>query len=476
MLNESIFREYDLRGIIGKDIDENGFNTIALAFANILKKRKLKTCLIGHDYREKSELFRQYFVKGLIDNGINVIDIGMSLTPILHHAQFFYKCKACAAITASHNPKEWTGLKLSYDIKRTFLPDDIKELKKEVEIVNKRMKGQGKSKNTKSLGNYKRGHYFHIYTEDLKRIIGEIKQAKKIKAVVNPGNGTACAFAGPLLRAFNIKTYEINNNLDWTFPKYYPNPSLEEMMKETANKTKQEKADIGFAFDGDGDRLGVVDEKGNIIYADYYIAALLDYIASKLPEEEKRKRAVIYNVATSKVIADIAKKHGIKAVMCKTGHSYIRDEMQKRNAILAGESSGHVFINRPFYYGFDDACYAALLIVKMITEKGRLSKCIEKLPKYITSPTYQIFCPDKEKYRKIEEITNLLIKNGLNPITINGARVEFEDAWFVIRASSNMPSIVVRIEARKEKRLEEIKEFVKLILNKVGINSAWKTG
>jgi len=203
---------------------------------------------------------------------------------------------------------------------------------------------------------------------------------------------------------------------------------------------------------------------------------MINYIA-KRHKKYINNRPVIYNVTTSKVVSDIAKKHGLKAIMCKTGHSYIRDEMEKRNAFIAGESSGHIFINKPFYYGFDDALFNALFLIKIINdERKSLNELINELPKYITSPTYQIYCPDNKKYEKINEITNMIVKMGLKPITINGARVEFDDGWFIIRASSNMPSIVVRIEAKTKKRIGEIKMLVKTLLNKAGIKESWKTG
>ena len=457
-MNESMFREYDIRGLVGRDLDEDVMETLGKAFGTYLKSKAIGECVVGHDYRDISESFRIAFVKGLRSTGVDVLDIGMVLTPMLYAAQHHYNIQGGAMITASHNPKGWSGLKLSHGFSKTLGPQEIAEFKK-VAFAGKFSEGNG---------SYKRRQFYSHYVGMLK---GKANLPKDAKVVINTGNGTASAFAGELFRDMGLDPVEINNELDYNFPKYYPNPSVVEMMEELGEEVRRVGANIGLAFDGDGDRVGVVDDNGNIVWPDEYLIFLARRVLRDNPGA-----AIVFDVKCSRKLPEEIEKAGGNPVMWKTGHSYIKQKLQELAAPLGGEMSGHIFFNRPYHLGVDDALFAALKIVETL-EDGMLSKQREALPKYVSTPSLQASCPDELKYRVVEQLTEEFKKEGFKVIDINGARVELEDGWGLVRASSNMPVLTLRFEAKDEETLKRIEELFRSKLERFEeVGKEWKSG
>ncbi|RME79653.1 MAG: phosphomannomutase/phosphoglucomutase [Methanobacteriota archaeon] len=461
VIENSMFREYDIRGRVSEEeLNKDSIKLIARGFSTYLHNKGVESCVVGHDYRDISEDFRIAFVKGLMESGIDVIDIGLATTPMLYTAQHYYGSRGGAMITASHNPKGWSGLKLSSALSSTLGPADIKELLSIIEGGDFREGG----------GSYKRVQFYEHYRDELFSKVDIGKLGKK-KVVVNCGNGTASFFMPELMREAGMEVITINGEPDYNFPKYYPNPSVVEMMEETGRAVVENEADIGIAFDGDGDRLGVVDEKGNIVWADRYIALLAKKVVEEMPGT-----TIVYDVTCSRVIKEVVEKAGGKAVMWKTGHSYIKKKLDELGGALAGEMSGHIFFGKPYFYGFDDATFAALKVMELIKEKP-LSDLVGGLPHYVATPTMEAYCDDSLKYGVVEKIKDMFIKEGYDVIGVSGVRVEMENGWGLVRASSNLPAIKMRFEAKDKESLEKIK---KLFMEKVAlfdeVGKEWKSG
>ena len=455
MLSSKIFREYDIRGIVDKEINEEVMLKIAKAFSKILKEKNVNSCIIAHDAREYSEKLKNSFIEGLLNSGINVVDIGLTITPAAYFAQYYFNIKGIAMITASHNPNGWSGLKLGYDFCSTLMPNDIKYLQKLI--------AEGNFPKKNNIGSYKAKEINDIY---IKSLAERVEFEKKLKVVVNCRNGTASIVAPKIFEAVGCKVIKLHCNIDFSFPNGNPNPSEDEMLKETANVVIKNNADIGFAFDGDADRLGVVDDKGRIVYSDRVLALLSKEIL------QKRKNAkIVYDVKCSQLLEDYIKINNGIPIMWKTGHSYIKKKAKEENAVLAGERSGHIFIFDD-YYGYDDACFAALRLLKIVQNES-LSKILDLLPKYYTSPTYHLHCDDEKKYEIVEKLKNHFSKKFKEINCINGIRIKLHNGWFLIRASSNLPALVIVFESRNKEDLEKIEKFLKEELSNLGINEEW---
>ncbi len=476
-LEKTMFREYDIRGLVDKQLTEEAAKAIGKAFGTFLLKRKIKDCVIGHDAREYSERLQNAFTAGLISTGINAIDIGLVITPITYFAQVHFKIKGCAMITASHNPNGWSGFKLGYGYAKTLLPEDIKEM---CEIIgNEKFTAGGET------GKLRKKEILNAYIKDLiskVRIKPENKEKrksengaqknKKIKIVINARNGTASEIAPLLFENAGCEVIKQFCKIDFDFPNGNADPSLDEMLNETGKKVLQENADLGFAFDGDGDRLGIVDEKGNAIYPDKWLILLAKGILRKYPHSK-----IVFDVKCTKALADEISKNGGIPVMWKTGHSHIKKKAHEIKAALAGERSGHIFFLKG-YYGYDDACFAGLKILEFISEENKkLSELIDALPKYYSSPVIHAHCDDKAKYQVVDKLIEIFKKKFPRKVNdINGARIEFEDGFGLVRASSNMPALVLVFEAKSQKRLDEITNLFKEELGKFKEIGKWNIG
>lgn len=448
-LKRTMFREYDLRGRESKDeLNDTSVYYIAKGFGTYLKKIGINECVVGNDARKTSESFHNQAIKGLTEGGINVVDIGTATTPMSYWAQFYLKVKGLLMVTASHNPAGWNGVKLGTDLSKTLLSDELQEV---YDIIAKEEFAQGE-------GTVRKEEIFEPYTKDL---ISRAKITKKFKILVNTGNGTAGMFYPKILKDAGMDIVEHFTNVDPSYPNYTANPDGTAMMEDTGKQTVANNCDFGFAFDGDGDRLGMVDEKGQTIWPDRYVILLARLVLSKHPGAK-----IVFDVKVSEALPEDIKAHGGIPIMWKTGHSHIKAKLAEEKAALAGEMSGHIFFVDDFY-GFDDAMFAALKFIEFMgTQDKPLSEIIATTPYYTSTPTIQVTTTDEDKYNIVDELTKEFKADGNRVVDINGARVYFENGWGLVRASSNTPTLVLRFEAKNEEELEKIKKIFKEKLNK----------
>ena len=463
------FREYDARWLYPTNINDNGLVELGLGLGTqiISKTKKKPRVIVGHDYRSYSETVKSKVIEGLIKSGCIVEDIGLSLSPMVYYAQFELKADAVAMVTASHNENGWTGVKMGIEKGLTHGPKEMSELKKIV--LNKKFKyGKGEFK---IINGFKKKY--------IKDLINKNKIKKKIKTVVACGNGTAGTFAPEILKGIGCEVIELDCNLDFTFPKYNPNPEDLKMLHAISKAVKENNADIGFGFDGDGDRVGVVDNYGHEIYSDK--VGLL--IARNLAPNHKGKKFVVDVKSTGLYEKDkILLKNNCKTIYWKTGHSHIKKKVNIEKALAGFEKSGHFFFNQPLGFGYDDGINSAIQVCHLLNNQNKkMSEIINELPKTYQTPTMAPFCKDEEKYqvvedlvKKIERIKNKKIKIDKQIITkvltVNGIRFSFEDgSWGLIRASSNKPSLVVVAESpTSDERKREIFNFIDDLLIKTG--------
>ena len=467
-INPFGFREYDARWLYPKDINNEGIKNVGKGLGSqiILKTNKSPRVIVGHDYRSYSEEVKKKLIEGLIDTGCNVEDIGLALSPTVYFAQFNLKADAVAMVTASHNENGWTGIKMGIEKGLTHSPKEMSELKKIV-FEKKFIKGKGSYKEIKQFKN--------IYIEDLTKY----KIKKKIKVVVACGNGTAGIFAPKILKEIGCEVIELDCNLDYNFPKYNPNPEDLKMLKAISEMVKKNNADAGFGFDGDGDRLGVIDNLGKEIYSDK--VGLL--IARDLASKHKNNNFIVDVKSTGLFASDeILLKNNCKAIYWKTGHSHIKRKVNEINALAGFEKSGHFFFNKPLGYGYDDGINSAIQVCRLLdSQNKKISEMINELPKTYQTPTMSPFCKDEEKYKVVESLINKVqnlkandtkIDNQkiTNILTVNGVRFSLEDnSWGLIRASSNKPSLVVVAESTtSDSRKKKIFEFIDNLLKDTG--------
>ena len=464
------FREYDARWLYEENINKAGIENLGKGLGTQIinhTKKNNPRVIVGHDYRSYSEEIKTALKKGLKATGCNVEDIGLSLSPMVYFAQFKLNSDAVAMVTASHNENGWTGVKMGIKKGLTHAPEEMKELK-EITLNEKFVLGEG---NEKQVENFQQ-----IYKEDL---IKSNKIDKKIKAVVACGNGTAGIFAPDILRGIGCEVIELDCNLDWTFPKYNPNPEDLEMLHEIAKSVKENNADIGFGFDGDGDRVGVIDDKGNEIFSDKI--GLL--IARNLSAKHQNSKFVVDVKSTGLYSKDkVLLKNNCDTIYWKTGHSHIKRKVNTEKALAGFEKSGHFFFNQPLGYGYDDGINSAIQVCHLLNNQSKkMSEIINELPVTYQSPTMAPFCKDEEKYQVVEELVKQVeeIKSNQTKIdeqvitevlTVNGVRFSFEDgSWGLIRASSNKPSLVIVTESpSSEKRKKKIFDFIDDLLQKTG--------
>ena len=467
LIDEFGFREYDARWLFPDSINELGIQAVGKGFGTqVINKIKNPTVVVGHDYRSYSENVKKNFVKGLLSTGCNVKDIGLCLSPTVYLSQFKLNSDAVAMITASHNENGWTGIKMGIEKGLTHCKDEMSELKNIV-LNQKFIKGEGKFIEVKEFNK--------VYIEELSKT----RLKKKLKVVAACGNGTAGIFAPNILRAIGCEVIELDCNLDFTFPRYNPNPEDMKMLHEIAKCVKTNNADVGFGFDGDGDRVGVIDNKGKEIFADKI--GLL--IARDISKKYKNSKFVVDVKSTGLFMYDkVLKENNCETIYWKTGHSYIKRKVNEDKAIAGFEKSGHFFFNQPLGYGFDDGINSAIQVCKLLDNQNqKLDLLINSLPKTFQSPTMGPFCKDNEKYDVIDDMINKINKlkeNGfkikelkINDIlTVNGIRFSLEDgSWGLIRASSNKPSLVIVTESPTSDEIKkEIFYFIDKLLQETG--------
>ena len=470
LINPNGFREYDARWIYRKDIDQAGIENLGKGLGTQIINHTKKTnprVIVGHDYRSYSEEIKSALKKGLISTGCYIEDIDLALSPTVYFAQFNLNADAIAMVTASHNENGWTGVKMGIKKGLTHAPEEMNELK-DITLNKKFISGKG---NEKKIINFKK-----IYIQDL---ISKNKIKKKIKAVVACGNGTAGVFAPEILRGIGCEVIELDCNLDYTFPKYNPNPEDLKMLHEISKTVKEHKADIGFGFDGDGDRVGVIDNNGNEIFSDKIGLLIARNLSSKYQNSK-----FIVDVKSTSLYATDKKlfENNCQTIYWKTGHSHIKRKVHAEKALAGFEKSGHFFFSHPLGYGYDDGINSAIQVCHLLDNQNKMmNELFNELPNTYQTPTMAPFCKDEDKYQIVEELIKQIYKIKENKtkidnqlikeiLTINGVRFSFEDgSWGLIRASSNKPSLVIVTESpTSNERKKKIFDFIDNLLQKTG--------
>ncbi|MDH3492417.1 MAG: phosphomannomutase/phosphoglucomutase [Acidobacteriota bacterium] len=450
-MNKNIFREYDIRGIVGEDLTDQTVAELALAIGGFFAQNNAEKVVIGYDARESSPGFADLLTRGFNDAGIDVVSIGQVPTPVLYYSVYTLKVDGGVMITGSHNPPNYNGFKICLG-KQTLFGSQIQEI---------RAIGEGASVGTREgeRGGFREINVIDAYCADvLSRVSFGPRQ---LKAVVDSGNGMGGVTGIPVFKALGVELVELYSEPDSNFPNHHPDPTVTENLNDTITAVMGSGADIGIAFDGDGDRIGVVDETGRIIWGDELMVLLSRAVLAENPGA-----TIIAEVKCSQNLYDDIAKHGGKPLMWKAGHSLIKAKMKETGSVLAGEMSGHIFFADRFY-GFDDACYAGARVLEILSKSGKpLSELLSDLPETYSTPELRIDCPEEKKFEIVQQISDEFSKTN-EVITIDGARIKFENGWGLVRASNTQAILVLRFEALSEEALVEIREIVEGRVNEL---------
>jgi phosphomannomutase/phosphoglucomutase len=448
-----VFRGYDLRGIAGSELNEENVEILGKAYATWLLKRRIYDCVVGYDCRNSSPSFKKALVKGLTESGISVYDIGMTLTQICYFGCYYFRTKGMVMVTASHNPKEYNGFKFGTGYSETMLTEDIVAFRKLVKSGNFITKSP--------KGKYIQKDIFSDYVEDIFRRIDSIK---KFKVVIESCAATTGLFLPKILRKAGCTVIEQNTKPDGNFPVGTPDPTEREVQERLAKRVIQEEADIGFSYDADGDRIGVVDENGSLIWNDNLVSLYAKDILDYLPGSK-----IIFNTLCSKQVEEVVTKAGGVPIIWKTGHSFIKAKVRDEKAPFGGELSGHFYFVDNFY-GHDDGAVASLRLLAYLTRiKKLLGQAIAILPQYVSSPEIKVGCPDKIKFEMVSKKIGAEIKK-LYPkasyVEIDGVRMDTKEEMLIIRASQNGPYLTVKFEGKTKEAYARLKKQVNNILHK----------
>jgi len=448
MVNPLIFREYDIRGIAEKDLTDEVVFLIAKGFAKMITSEGINELVLGMDGRISSLRIKEKVKEGLLLSGINVIDIGRVPTPVFYFATHHLKIKSGIQITGSHNPPEYNGLKMCINFSSIF----GEKIKKIYTLIEKREFTNGK-------GTEKKINIIPEYQNYLKQNI-KIKN-RNLKIVLDSGNGVGGEVFLPVLKEWGFEVSPLYIDVDGNFPNHFPDPTVPDNLKDLIDKVKETNADIGIAFDGDADRIGLIDENCNIIWGDRLLILL-----SKFMLKENPNGKIIFEVKCSKSLPEMVEKYGGIPIMWKTGHSHIEHKIKEENAILAGEMSGHIYFNDR-YFGYDDAIYAAARVIEILSNNNlKISSILKDVPEYKITPEIRVECSDEIKFKVVEDLQNYF-KEKTKVIDIDGARIIYPDGWGLVRASNTQPVLVLRFEADNEDSLNRIKTEVENVLNEI---------
>ncbi|MBN1932621.1 MAG: phosphomannomutase/phosphoglucomutase [Desulfobacterales bacterium] len=443
-MNPEIFREYDIRGITGKDMTPDDVLQIGKGIGSYLRQRGCSKLPVGRDCRLTSKQYAQKVIEGLKSTGCDIIDIGVCPTPVLYFAIRHFKQEGGVMVTASHNPPQYNGFKLCIGMDSIY----GQEIQKIADIIFKKSFTTGKGSATSADA-------VTPYKEFVRQ---NIKIPKPIKVGLDAGNGTAGVIAVPLLKSLNCMVYDLYCDMDGNFPNHEADPTVIANMQDLITMVKEKELDVGIGYDGDGDRIGVVDEKGNIVYGDRLMIIFAREILSRKPGA-----TFISEVKCSKTMYDDIEQHGGRAIMWKTGHSIIKQKIKAEKAELGAEMSGHMFF-ADRYLGYDDAVYASCRLLEILSNTGkRISELLSDVPKTYSTPEIRVACPDNKKFALIQKVTEYF-RTRYDVIDIDGVRVLFEDGWGLVRASNTQPALVLRFEAMSEKRLQEIRNLIESTL------------
>lgn len=447
MIDESIFREYDIRGIVPEQINEFSIKAIASAIARKCSDERVNELALGRDGRLSGEKILKLLSRELQSLGINIVNVGEVTSPLLYFAAKKLNSKSGVMITGSHNPKNYNGFKIVIN----DMPVSGIEM---LNLTSKKL-------NPKDTG-------FEIIKEDLmdeyiEEVVSQAsKNSKKIKVVVDCGNGSAGEIAPKLMRALGHEVVELFCEIDGNFPNHHPDPGKVENLQDLIEIVKKEEADLGIAFDGDGDRLGVVSNLGEIIYPDQ-----LMMIFSRAVLKNSKRKEIVFDVKCTNLLAEIITEAGGIPIMSPTGHFHIKNTLKKTSAPLAGEMSGHIFFNDQ-WYGFDDGHYSAFRLIEVIKDStSSLSTMFDQLPKAYSTPEVNINVDEQKKFKIVKDFVSQSNFGEGEKITIDGLRVNFNDGWGLLRASNTTPKLVLRFEANSPKRLNEIQNIFLNQLKKI---------
>ncbi len=439
-INPQIYREYDIRGMVDKDLTSDIVRRLGQGFGTHMSKLGRIKLAVGRDGRLSSKAYSETLIQGLISTGCDVVDLGLCPTPVYYFSIFHLDKDGGMMVTGSHNPPEFNGFKVSVE-KSTIFGEEIQNLGRLIE----------RGKFITGKGNLSDIEIIRPYQDYIKK---NIRLEKKMKVVIDAGNGTAGVVAGPILRDLGCEVEELYCEVDGRFPNHFPDPTIPANLKDLIDRVKKLRADVGIGYDGDADRIGVVDDRGNIIWGDQ----LMILFAREILKYKKGATFVAEVKCSQNLFIDI-EKHGGKAIMWKTGHSLIKEKMKEEKAVLGGEMSGHIFF-ADRYFGYDDAIYASCRLIELLSKTDKkLSQLLEDVPKTFITPEIRIDCPDEIKFKVVEKVKEDLRKD-YTIIDIDGVRVKFNDGWGLVRASNTQPALILRFEALTEKRLKEIKKLV----------------
>jgi len=445
-INPQIFREYDIRGLVDQDLTRDSVERIGKGIGTYIRRNGGKTLTVGYDMRVSSIPFRDSLISGINSTGCDVIDIGMVPTPVAYFSLHHLKPDGGVMITGSHNPSEFNGFKISHGL-HSLYGERIQELRRLIDISDYET-GMGTLKHKNILENYIQG------------ICDLVQISRSVKVVVDGGNGCFGIVGPKLLNKIGVNITELYCEPDGKFPNHHPDPTVAKNMVDLIDKVKEEGAELGIGFDGDADRIGIVDEKGNILWGDQLLMIFARDILKRNPGA-----TIVGEVKCSQNLFMDIEAHGGTAVMSAAGHSLIKNKMQETNALLAGEMSGHICFSDE-YYGFDDAIYAACRILKIVaSSKEKVSAMLADVPKTAATPEIRVDCPDENKFEIVRELTESF-REKYDVVDIDGVRIKFDNGWALIRASNTQPVIVFRFEASNVDHLDEIISIIRKAISK----------
>ena len=444
-ITSNIFREYDIRGLVDEELTEDAVRGIGKGFGTYAQQHGKRVLAVGRDVRLSSDRFNALTIEGLTSTGCDVIDVGVLPTPLLYFCLFQLPVDGGVMITASHNPSEYNGFKLCV-AKETIYGEEIQKIRRMIER-GEFLSGKG---NLRVQGD--------VIDRYMQYVQANIRIRNPVRTVLDAGNATASLVAPQLIRSLGCEVIELFCTPDGNFPNHHPDPTVPENLKDLITTVKNERAQVGLAYDGDSDRLGVVDEKGNILWGDQLLMIFARDILSRKPNS-----MIIFEVKCSKLLEeDIRKRSGIP-LMWKAGHSLIKSKMKETGALAAGEMSGHMFFADE-YYGYDDAIYASVRLLRILSESSiPLSEFLKDVPKTFSTPELRVDCPDETKFQVVEAVKRHY-RRKYPTIDVDGVRVNFGDGWGLVRASNTQPALVLRFEAESESRLQEIRSEVESVV------------
>jgi phosphomannomutase/phosphoglucomutase len=441
-MNPSIFREYDIRGLAEKDFDEEFARLLGKVHGTVIAENGGQRATVGRDCRATSDPYAQAVIAGLAATGLKVYDIGVCPTPLLYFSLYHLDVDGGIQVTASHNPSEYNGFKVCLG-KDTLYGQQIQEIRAKMERKEFREKSGGK------IERYEIAPPYHDH------LIRDVpKLARPLKVVVDAGSGVGGPVAPPIFRQLGCTVWEIACTPDGSFPIHHPDPTVPENLELLIETVKKEKADLGIAYDGDADRIGAVDENGNILWGDELLVLFARDVLKRNP-----KAVIISEVKCSQRLYDDIARQGGVPIMWKAGHSLLKAKMKETHALLAGEMSGHMFFKER-YFGYDDAIYASLRLLEILANSDQpLSALLADLPKSVSTPEIRVDCPDDKKF-VIAEKAKEYFRKHYDIIDVDGVRVQFPEGWGLIRASNTQPALVLRFEARSADKLKEYRAII----------------